>query len=442
MAIYTNYGRYLKAKQFKEMLEDQGETYMLFGLGNPQWDNPDNEQSIPIASYNTEAMTNPDSETANQFYDKDANVWFNTRVETEGSSSETVFTYGAIQSIANGAPISNGGGVKNYAKLCRRLVPPFPCVFTCGNGNNDEIVLRPSTETPDEDAVKQSTYQNYYITKETSNEYRLRSVSGADYTIVTPQDSYIEIQYFTEAYLRVKALKSSNLPSPLRPPVGFLGAIKCNIDFVKDIGEEGSSLYTGSINQFWYGDRYWQIVKPDENELIGDPGGYIETDEEQINQGIYPHHILFNATVNPRTLCEELNIDQYLVPRQIAIFTRKRPFKANTVDGSSYIEADVDENGNYYATYEEGPLYYRANEYIFNFGQYSEVELEAFRKNFGNKILNFTLPCDCGTVEGPGAVALPYKTPNGEFKFLLNDYIRGQVRTRHSVDRFGYVVGF
>ena len=151
---------------------------------------------------------------------------------------------------------------------------------------------------------------------------------------------------------------------------------------------------------------------------------------------------MFNATVNPRTLCEELNIDQYLVPRQIAIFTRKKSFKANTVDGSIYIEAGVDDSGNYYAKYEEGPLYYRANEYIFNFGQYSEVELEAFRKNFGNKILNFTLPCDCGTVEGPGAVAIPYKTPNGEFKFLLNDYIRGQVRTRHSIDRFGYVVGF
>ena len=161
MAIYTNYGRYLKAKQFKEMLEEQGETYMLFGLGNPQWDNPDNEQSIPIASYNTEAMTNPDNATTNQFYDKEANVWFNTRSETVGSSSETVFTYDAIQSIANGTPISNGEGVKNYAKLCRRLVPPFPCIFTCGNGNNDEIVLRPSTETPDEDAVKQSTYQNY-----------------------------------------------------------------------------------------------------------------------------------------------------------------------------------------------------------------------------------------------------------------------------------------
>ena len=442
MAIYTNYGRYIKAKQFKEMLEAQGETYMLFGLGNPQWDNPNNEQSIPIASYNTEAMTNPDNSATNQFYDKDANVWFNTRLETEDSSHETVITYGTVQAIENGAPISNGEGVKNYAKLCRRLVPPFPCIFTCGEGHTDEIVLRPSTENPNEDAVKQSTYQNYYITKETSSEYRLRSVTGADYPILMPSDSSIDIQYFTEAYLRGKALKSTDLPSLLRPPVGFLGAIKCNIDFVKDIGAEDSNLYTGDIKQFWYGDRYWQTVNPDENELIGDSSGYIETGDEQIKQGIYPHHIMFTATVNPRILCEELNIDQYLVPRQIAIFTRKRPFKITGAEGNRHIDADVDESGNYYAKYEEGPLYYRANEYIFNFGQYSEMELEAFSHNFGNKILNFTLPCDCGTVEGPGLARLPYKTPNGEFKFLLNDYIRGQVRERHSVDRFGYVVGF
>ena len=107
----------------------------------------------------------------------------------------------------------------------------------------------------------------------------------------------------------------------------------------------------------------------------------------------------FSATVNPRILCEELNIDQYLVPRQIAIFTRKKPFKANTVDGSSYIEADVDESGNYYAKYEEGPLYYRANEYVFNFGQYSEAELEASAKlrKLWKKIRSFwkELSCAC-----------------------------------------------
>jgi hypothetical protein len=46
------------------------------------------------------------------------------------------------------------------------------------------------------------------------------------------------------------------------------------------------------------------------------------------------------------------------------------------------------------------------------------------------EVLDFTLPVDGD------------KYPDGDFKFLLNDYIHGHVREVHSVDRFGYIVGF
>ena len=59
MAIYTNYARYLKAKEFKKMIEDQGDTYMLLGLGNPFWDSTTDETvaKMPVAPYNTDIMT-------------------------------------------------------------------------------------------------------------------------------------------------------------------------------------------------------------------------------------------------------------------------------------------------------------------------------------------------------------------------------------------------
>lgn len=417
MAIYTQYGRYLKAKQFKELIESQGETYMLFGLGNPQWDNSDNNQSIPIAPYSAEVMRSPDNINTNQFYDNNANVWFNDKANNV-----------SIQTINCGLPDSTSAGTPKYNYFCRRLVPPFPCIYT--SNEKDETVLTATDGTE----VSQSTYHDYYITKQEDNTYVLRSVSDISFNPVViekPQDTSVSIQYFTEAYIRGKSILSG-----IKAPVGLLGAVKCKIDFVKDIGGENDNLYTGDIDQFWYGDRYWQIVNPNENDLIGNAGTYIETGDEESKQDIYPHHIIFTATINPRTLCEEINIDQYLVPRQIALFTRKKKLK---FDNDAHIEYSGDTE-NYSLNYEEGPLYYRAYENVFNLGQYSEQEIagtsfDALR----DKLLNFTLPCQC---DPNGVLPNGYTTPNGEFKFLLNDYIRGQVRENHTADRFGYVVGF
>ena len=129
MAIYTNYGRYLKAKQFKEMLEEQGDTYMVFGLGNPLWDIPEKDQSIPIAPYNTEIMLSGTNET-NQFFDDSAYVYYN---EGTGTSANCALEAGATDGTTE-------DGYHKYLHLCRRIIPPFPCIFR-PNGKN-EIVLQ------------------------------------------------------------------------------------------------------------------------------------------------------------------------------------------------------------------------------------------------------------------------------------------------------------
>ena len=420
MAIYTNYGRYLKAKQFKEMLEEQGDTYMVFGLGNPLWDIHEKDQSIPIAPYNTEIMLSGTNET-NQFFDDSAYVYYN---KGTGTSANRALEAGATDGTAE-------DGYHKYLHLCRRIIPPFPCIFR-PNGKN-EIVLQsddaPGETDPDNTSfVTQERYQNYYIIKGAGNSYRLRCVeaSSFDEQISWPTDT-TKLQYFTELYVRGKALENGIT----EPPVGLLGAIKCNIDFVKDIGTEEDNLYTGDIDQFWYGDRYWQVVKNVEDKGIDEEHSYIETgDETPTKQGTYPHHIIFTATVSPRILCNELNIDQYLVPRQIGIYTKKRK-----VAKDSDNNVITDTSGN--VVYEPGKQYYRAYENEFNFGQYwwEDGEVPADHVPAIGELLNFTLKCK---VPGEGNLM----TPKGEFKFLLNDYIRGQVRERHSIDRFGYVVSF
>lgn len=393
MAIYTNYGRYLKAKQFKEMLENNCDTYMVFGLGNPQWDatEPQTPQDIPVAPYNTSVLTAENG----QFYDKYVNLYFNG---TDGA---------AISAIQNSAPNTNES-IGNYFNACKDLNPPFPCIWSNPNDNDDFPIVELTKKNPEDPNsetinITQNEYHEYYIQKNTESvEFILHGPSNNGAVVLPPPINSLSRQYFSEMYLRGTAIAND-----IKAPVGLLGAIKCNIDFVKDIGTDDSA-YTGDITQFWYGDRYWETVNvPDpmsQNDTPVDISDYINP---AINQAIYPHHLIFTATVHPRILCSELQFDQYIVPRQIGIFTVKK-------------SVDTDE---------KRPKYYRAYENVFDFGQYSDKDKYPLDEDH---VLKFALPYSNGG----------YTTNKGEFEFLLNDYIRGQVRESHSCDRFGYVVGF
>lgn len=384
MAIYTNYGRYIKAKLFKEAIESQGAAYMLLGLGNPQWDVSGSNQSISIAPYNTSIISQGDA-TSNQFYDNHVCSYF----QVGTGESRAALTNGAVNTSTTEG---------KYLNKVKNLVAPFPCIWT-GDGDDGATLTFGSNIT-----VKQNDYQNTYI-KYDDNQYKLCTVgnNNNEPVIEIPADDSIEKQYFAEMLLRGSAIVGANALHGNIYPVGLLGAIKCSISFVKDIGFGENNHYTGDISQFWYGDRYWEIVNPDESDL----DNYIEDGEDSDGtQKIYPHHLVFTATVNPRTLYPILNIDKSIVPRQIAIYTR-----TNNSDTPL-------------------PICYRANEYYFNFGQFNGLPESADT----DKMLNFTLPCTIDTMQYPD-------DPN-RFRFVLNDYIRGQVRDDRSVDRFGYVIGF
>lgn len=399
MAIYTQYGRYLKAKMFKEALESSGTTYMLLGLGNPQWD-ATNAQEMPVAPYDLSSVT-PDG----QFKDQNISQWFQT--------NDSV-----IEAWPNSGPVAGNAGA--YLKECENLQPIFPAIW---QPSEDETIFSSPASSPSDpiNNFKQSNYQTGYITEQDGaytlyfmykdsahpEDPPISSDLPIDFNILTD----LEKQYFADLYLRGRA-RDIIINDPLaafenRLPVGLLGAVKCSINFVKDIGFDDSN-YTGSIDEFWYGDRYWKIVRPDDDAIIED---YVLAED---NQTIFPHHLLINATLNPRTLCDNLIIDQVIVPRHIAIFTKK-----NEDDSTP-------------------PRYYRAYENVFNFGQYNEEEYESIDSVTNNGVtgtkLGFTLKTQQQDTE--------YSTPKGEFTFWLHDYIHGQIRETHSIDRIGYVIGF
>lgn len=417
MAIYTQYGRYQKAKLFKEMLESAGDTYMLLGLGNPYWDRDELEQSIPVAPYDT-SMINPDpSVNGNQFLDEHINQYFSN---TDYANPPINISANIEQSLINGVPNSEQDPTQSgkYLNICKDLIPPFPCIwqnynYTAGIIDSQQF------------AINLDNYQNYYIdSRNNFTKFYLKDYNDiVEEELQFPTDNY-ERQFFSELVLRGYARNlgqgDNNLKYYVKHPAGLFGAVKVGISFVKDIGTSlDNSTYNGYVDQFWYGDRYWEVVDPNEDTLES----YIDGDTNKI----YPHHLLFSATINPRQLFTgNLNVDQNLIPRQIALYSKKAT-PINVVNNT--------------VVYSNGPNVYRVGDYVFNFGQYTNSDIANLTSSGqydSTHILNFTFPCSTDNENRSDANSYP----QGDFKFILNDYIKGTVRNRHSVDRVAYIVGF
>ena len=414
MAIYTQYGRYLKAKQFKEMLEDKYEAYMLFGLGNPKWTDSNENQPMPFGPHNTNILLYETS-TKNQFYDANVQQYF-----TDGDITEQFVSYSKPNT--------------EYARKVAELLPVFPAIWYKYEQPKDQET-QPQTDmfTISNDVdIDLMQYQKYYI-KHNGGNFLLHKIGGTSDNEVDIPSTPIAKMYFAELYLRGLAIENH-----IMAPVGLLGAIKCNLSLVRDLGID-ESKYTGLQSQFWYGDRYWEIVNPNDTSLED----YIKYKDESGNlsaSGVaeyYPTHLLFTSMINPRNLCDDLNIDNGIAPQQLAIYIRKKHYNTDT------------------NAYENGKPYYRVDgNNIFNFGQYTADSIKDYNIEYNsaarayklsNKgkqldekyIFNFTLPDKNHKYN--------YDDPSlndGEFKLLLHDYIKGQIRENHSIEKIGYIVGF
>ena len=414
MAIYTQYGRYLKAKQFKEMLEDKYEAYMLFGLGNPKWTDSNENQPMPFGPHNTNILLYETS-TANQFYDANVQQYF-----TDDNTAEQFVSYSKPNT--------------EYARKVAELLPVFPAIWYKYEPPKDQET-QPQTDmfTISNDVdIDLMQYQKYYI-KHNGGNFLLHKIGGTSDNEVDIPSTPIAKMYFAELYLRGLAIENH-----IKAPVGLLGAIKCNLSLVRDLGID-ESKYTGLQSQFWYGDRYWEIVNPNDASLED----YIKYKDESGNlsaSGVaeyYPTHLLFTSMINPRNLCDDLNIDNGIAPQQLAIYIRKKHYNTDT------------------NAYENGKPYYRVDgNNIFNFGQYTADSIKDYNIEYNsaarayklsNKgkqldekyIFNFTLPDENHKYNYDDP-----KLNDGEFKLLLHDYIKGQIRENHSIEKIGYIVGF
>jgi len=386
-------------------------------MGDPDWDS--NRLSLPIAPYNSSITDRSnllsdftDSADENQFFDNRLAMYF----------------------------LAKSGFVKNPLSKYNTILPKFPCLWEYDEVPDEPGILMVGGDLKIPD---KNDYYKYYIKKE-GNDYKLCRTDSSNEEIINYNSINDDVsrEYFAELYLRGMSIENNWITTP-----GLLGALKCKIEFVKDIGASETN-YTGGLNQFYYGDRYWEVVPDADLAYYSDfefnhglDSGLQLKDKVNFN---YPTHLLISTLVNPGYLMQDLNFDQHLCARQIAICTSP---KVTDTENKPV----------------EGLAYYRASDYIFNFGQYVarksgdsihyekpsttdiyDASLFPDTSPPENKILDFTLPYKfdaTGTILYPTEADLSTSAAR-KFNFILHDYILGNRRDAHSADRIGYVIGF
>jgi hypothetical protein len=354
---------------------------------------------MPIASYDAVSLRNPDDADSNQFFDDKVCQYI-----LSSDYRKTLVDSGNIY------------GTDNWVYEYRKLMPPFPCLW---KGENEDVVLSINGTS-----INKNNYYMYYI-KSNGTHFSLYMcnderpiIADFDYAAITDD---VSREYFSELYLRGLCVEKWHITP------GLIGAVRCKVEFAKDIGFD-ESRYTGALNQLYYGDRYWETV-PD-SDVASYYDEYLHNHRVSQNEDVnYPTHLLISALINPGYLVNNLNIDQNLCARQIAIYTSKR-------------SEDL-----------SGPIYYRQGEYLFNFGQYCKKEINGkwmWVPRYGNtgsaiseedesKVLDFTVPYK---IDEDGTRIYPLSDESKKFNFVLHDYILGNKRDKQSADRISYIVGF
>lgn len=384
MGIYTDYGRFLKARQFKEYCNSGAGLWFSFSMGSQRWDTIGEE-------------TNGGEEPTNKF----------RPLVPPSSPNAYSPVYSWVQSF------------KNTPTLVK----------------SEESLLDPSWSSSDVDPKYWSPYkENYtdaslYPYTDPFKVTQALSPSWVFWNNGDPQAIYpfnnttsnIPSKYYPSAYIPPFSVSYLNDWSSFTPyadtstqptnpddflqyaltlhleegeacslPIGLLSFIKGNAQFVSPITEEEVSQVTpgtpDAMKIFKYGAHYWKIIS-------------------DISRDSLPHHILLTANVFPGDLSLDAIADVTLPVRQVSVF--KFPDSLSTIITSGrYVIRRKDMNILWTdpSTGEED----------------SPVE--------GKK----NLPFNCESpIDGAQSIEM-----------IINDCLTARTRVVQQTDRYGYIIGF
>lgn len=401
MGIYTDYGRFMKAREFKNWCNNGAGIWFGFGTGSPRWDYEvlvNSSSSKPNVPTSSPAAYTPLYKWYAQYKDPS---W-------EGGSQilqdpETVFLDGSaiIETEEEPDPMPTA---KTSTELYNEW-DTFP-----SNGLSPAICkLGPGSLTPPHITFSDVSFYMW------EKEYADPDSGTSSELYPSPSIPPFPVSYLSDwnTYHNPMSAYNSSPSIPSDPelykqyaydlhffqvmnttvPLGFLSLIQGKALFVEPIDD---TEVQDSLKTFKYGKHYWRIV-PD-------------TD---ITAYKLPHHILLTVSVFPNELINDTIAERYLLVRQVSVF--KFPDYLKTELGLDSVSVP------------------RANQVI------RADRLNMLYPGATPVSGKANIPFNCNNPLEPNPL-----NPNGDetVEMLVNDFMTGRKRDVQQTDRYGYIIGF
>ena len=407
MGIYTEYGRFVKARQFKEWCNAGAGIWFGFGIGSPEWDNIITDNSI------TDSRDRPNTPPSSPNLYSPLYRWFTSYKEDQGDTPPATLAPQELSlidrsywGIVDGSWPDNNTIINNPSTPTDSYAPSLgfyssdtPEFFHYTNRKEDDYTLL-FPQVP----VFPQAYENDWVGDgKPIDVYQSTSSFDPD---VEPNDSS---QYESFAYNYHIYYSGSNYSNSLfGAPLGFMSFIQGSAHFVIPLEDGEVDSPIDNIRRFKYGNHYWRVLQDSD----------IESSMGDIH---LPHHILLTVSVFPNDIARSSLVEMQLPIRQVSVF--KFPDSLITPLG-----LDV------------SPLP-RGNQVI----RRDSLNMVYHQLNNDNSIT--PSPDDPSSQRKgiPFHAFTPMNPNNSEaptIEMIINDFMTARRRDVQQTDRYGYIIGF
>jgi hypothetical protein len=404
MGIYSDYGRFMKARVFRDWCNSNTGIWFAFSTGSPRWDTliedstsgqtvsrPFVPPSSPapytplyrwFASYKGADLvdqefalldrsfgTSEPNGTApfwpdNNFLDQNADLY----PTTDYTPAYNMYGEGVIGATNNTLTSEWNPSGTQSPLYPSPTIPTFATSYRadwesyCNNYNYSSDPFNPDAPEPTDESQFDSYAHNYHI-------YNGINKNGSDELI--------------------RSL-----------PLGLLSFIRGQAMFVEPIDEPDSPDSSENLRIFKYGAHYWKIIT-----------------DANINRDKLPHFVLLTVNVFPNELAQSSLVEQQLPVRQVSVFKFPDYLASEWGLNQSSPRSKLvirRENINIVTTPSIGNLF-------------QSLSTPSTLKN---------IPFNC---ESP---LDPNQSTNGSIELLINDYMTARHRVVQQTDRYGYIIGF
>lgn len=493
MGIYTDYGRFQKAREFKDYCNSGAGIWFAFAIGSPRWDYlvtkqvstqettdiPNVPPSAPaaytplyrwFASYkkgetiDAEDLTNDllqpqEMSLIDRSYaipsvnDTQSKQWpNNNQVELDAKDNKpdiylepTIATLS--QDLINGGsdPVDFGFNSDPKYSVDSNPWDPQPDVTDTWYKKPRDTALYPSPSIPAfpvtyirdwEDAIQKA--QGDLVTQDSP--LYLFYQNGA----TEPNDSWLEpndstkfeswayLHHMSQTRIDEDGLSTPYNTNPKSRPLGLYSFIQGQAKFVEPVDEDDAG--SSSVSAFKYGAHYWRIV-PDVD----------------INADHLPHHILLTVTVFPNELSDSSIVENKLPVRQVAVFKfpdcvlEQIPELIPSNGGSINRRYQILKRDRFRIMRPGDP-----GRVIIPrpYKDPDDTENKPYwdREGEGGGKRQIYIPFNCDGVLDPNPEdpdpESGYVNIRGSMEMLINDFMTARTKDVQQTDRYGYIIGF